>query len=95
MTISDDQIEISRTDEFRLGVDAPVRRSGHLEGSAPIILEGPCGRVELAEGLICARRHVHMTPEDAQAYGVAAGDEVEVAISGGPRDLVFGDVFVT
>lgn len=88
------QIEISRTDEFRLGVDAPIRRSGQVEGSAPIILEGPKGRVELSEGLICARRHIHMTPEDAKAYGVEAGDEVEVAITGGPRDLVFGDVLV-
>ncbi len=88
------QIEVSRTDEFRLGVDAPIRRSGQVEGSAPIILEGPKGRVELPEGLICARRHIHMTPEDAEAYGVEAGDEVEVAIDGGPRDLVFGDVLV-
>jgi len=88
------QIEISRTDEFRLGVDAPIRRSGQVEGSAPIILEGPKGRVELSEGLICARRHIHMTTEDARAYGVKAGDEVEVEITGGPRDLTFGDVLV-
>ena len=88
------QIEISRTDEFRLGIDAPIRRSGQVEGSAPIILQGPKGRVELAEGLICARRHIHMTPEDAAVYGVKAGDEVEVAITGGPRDLTFGDVLI-
>lgn len=88
------QIEVSRTDEFRLGVDAPIRNSGKTEGSAPIILEGPRGRVELPEGLICARRHIHMTPDDAEAYGLKNGDEVEVAITGGPRDLVFGDVLV-
>jgi len=88
------QIEISRTDEFRLGVDAPIRRSGNVEGSAPIIVEGEKGRIELTEGLICARRHIHMTPEDARAYGVEDGDEVEVEIDGGPRDLVFGDVLV-
>ena len=88
------QIEISRTDEYRLGVDAPIRRSGQVEGSAPIILEGPNGRVALSEGLICARRHIHMTPEDAKAYGVKQGDEVEVAVTGGPRDLTFGDVLV-
>jgi len=75
-------------------VDAPIRRSGHVEGSAPIILETEHGRVELSEGLICARRHIHMTPDDAQAYGVAAGNEVEVAVNGGPRDLIFGDVLV-
>ncbi|NND89855.1 MAG: acetate/propionate family kinase, partial [Granulosicoccus sp.] len=52
-----DQVEISRTDEFRLGVDAPVRDSGNVRGSAPITLEGPAGCVSLPEGLICARRH--------------------------------------
>jgi len=88
------QIEVARTDEFRLGVDAPVRRSGHVENSAPIVLQGPKGRVELTEGLICAWRHIHMTPEDAEAYGVENGDEVEVRIAGGPRDLTFGDVLV-
>ncbi|MEW5740018.1 MAG: acetate/propionate family kinase [Myxococcota bacterium] len=88
------QVEVSRTDEFFLGVDAPIRDSGNTEGSAPITLEGPAGTVHLKEGLICAKRHIHMTPEDAQGYGVSDGDEVEVAISGGPRDLVFGDVLV-
>lgn len=91
---SKNQVEVSRTDEFKLGVDAPIRGSGKVEGSAPIILEGPEGTVELSEGLICARRHIHMTPEDAEAFGVTQGDEVEVAITGGPRDLTFGDVLV-
>jgi acetate kinase len=75
-------------------VDAPVRRSGNTAGSAPVTLEGPLATVHLAEGLICARRHIHMTPADARRYGVEHGDEVEVAISGGTRDLVFGDVVV-
>lgn len=91
---SANQVEVSRTDEFSLGVDAPIRRSGQVDGSAPIIVEGPAGRVELGQGLICARRHIHMTPADAEAYGVEDGDEVEVAITGGPRDLTFGDVLV-
>ncbi len=91
---SKNQVEVSRTDEFRLGVDAPIRGSGKVEGSAPIILEGPEGTVELSEGLICARRHIHMTPEDAEHFGVSAGDEVSVAVTGGPRDLTFGDVLV-
>jgi len=89
-----DQIEISRTDEFHLGVDAPVRDSGKVAGSAAITLEGPAGCVELAEGLICARRHIHMHPDDAERFGVADRDEVAVAIVGGPRDLVFGDVLI-
>lgn len=88
------QIEISRSDEFALGVDAPIRRSGYTKDSAPITLEGPKGTVQLDEGLICAWRHIHMQPEDAEAYGVKDGDYVEVAITGGPRDLIFGDVLV-
>ena len=89
-----DQVEISRTDEFHLGVDAPVRRSGSVQGSAPITLEGPKQTVRLKEGLVCAARHIHMTTVDAEAYGVKDGDEVAVAIAGGPRELLFGDVLV-
>lgn len=88
------QVEISRTDEFKLGVDAPIRDSGKVEGSAPITLEGPKGSVTLSQGLICAKRHIHMAPADAERYGVKDGDEVEVALTGGPRDLVFGDVLI-
>ncbi|MBM4362375.1 MAG: acetate/propionate family kinase [Deltaproteobacteria bacterium] len=88
------QVEVSRTDEFKLGVDAPIRDSGNVAGSAPITLEGPAGTLRLEEGLICAHRHVHMSPADAAARGVKDGDEVEIAITGGPRDLVFGDVMV-
>lgn len=91
---SRNQIEISRTDEFVLGVDAPVRDSGKVVGSAPIILEGPKGTVSLEEGLICARRHIHMHPDDAKRYKVNHNDEVEVAINGGPRDLIFKDVLI-
>ena len=88
------QIEVSRTDEFKLGIDAPIRDSGKTGGSAPVIIEGPKGKVSLSEGLICAKRHVHMGPADAEAYGVKDGDEVEIEISGGPRDLTYGDVLV-
>lgn len=91
---SKNQVEVSRTDEFKLGVDAPIRDSGNTEGSAPIVLEGPKGTVALGEGLICAKRHIHMAPADAERFAVRDGDEVEVAITGGPRDLVFGDVLV-
>jgi acetate kinase len=88
------QIEISRTDEFYLGVDAPVRDSGKTKDSAPIIVEGPNGSVSLSEGLICARRHIHMTQDDAKRFGVKNREEVEVAISGGERDLIFADVLI-
>lgn len=89
-----DQVEVSRTDEFKLGVDAPVRDSGKTAGSAPIILEGPAGTLHLPEGLICAKRHIHMAPADAKRFGVQDGDEVDVKIFGGPRDLTFGDVLI-
>ncbi len=89
-----DQIEIARTDEFRLGVDAPIRDSGQIADSAPITLEGPAGTVHLKQGLICARRHIHMHPDDASHFGVKDKDIVEVAITGGPRDLSFGDVLI-
>jgi acetate kinase len=88
------QVEISRTDEFFLGVDAPVRNSGDVASSPGVVLEGPAGRLELSEGLICARRHIHMTPADAERFGVQDRDVVEVAIDSDGRDLVFGDVLV-
>ncbi|MBA2661242.1 MAG: acetate/propionate family kinase [Bradymonadaceae bacterium] len=89
-----DQVEVSRTDEFFLGIDAPVRASGDIEASPGIILEGPDGQIELAKGVICAWRHIHMTPDDAMHFGVRDRDVVEVALGGGDRDLVFGDVLV-
>ncbi len=89
-----DQVEIARTDEFLLGVDAPVRASGDIDNTPGILLEGPAGKVELKNGVICAWRHIHMTPEDAEHFGVDDRDVVEVAITGGDRDLVFGDVLV-
>ena len=91
---SKNQIEVARTDEFKLGVDAPVRDSGDVAQSAPITLEGPAGTVQLHEGLICARRHIHMTPDDAERFGVEDKDVVEVAVDTEGRDLIFGDVLV-
>ena len=93
-TRSKNQIEISRTDEFTLGIDAPVRASGDVVNSPGIIVEGPAGRVELKQGVICAWRHIHMTPEDAEHFGVQDKDVVEVAIDSDARDLIFGDVLV-
>ncbi|HFE44403.1 MAG TPA: acetate/propionate family kinase [Nannocystis exedens] len=90
------QVEISRTDEFHLGIDAPVRASGDVSNSPGITLRGPAGQVQLNEGVICAWRHIHMTPSDAETFGVADRDVVEVAVhsSASGRDLVFGDVMV-
>jgi acetate kinase len=87
------QVEISRTEEFRLGIDAPVRMSGDLSGSPGLILEGPKGQVKLEEGVICAQRHMHMTPEDALRFGLREGDVVSIRVEG-ERSVVFGDVAV-
>ncbi len=72
------QVEVSATDTVRLGVAAPVRLSGDLAGSAPIIIVGPTGAVSLTEGCIVAQRHIHMSPEDAARFGVHDGQVVSV-----------------
>jgi acetate kinase len=89
-----DQVEISRTDEFVLGVDAPVRISGDLANTPGITLEGPRGVTTIPCGLITARRHIHMSPDDARRFGVRDHDVVEVRIDSEGRDLTFGDVTV-
>jgi len=90
---SQTQVEISRTEEFRLGIDAPVRMSGDLAGSPGLILEGPAGQVRLDQGVICAQRHIHMTPEDALRFGLRDQDVVRVRVEG-EREVTFGDVVV-
>jgi acetate kinase len=87
------QVEISRTEEFKLGIDAPVRNSGDIEGTPGVILEGPKGQVKLAQGVICARRHIHMSPEEALSMGLRDHDVVMVKVKG-VRELIFGDVLV-
>ncbi|MFT5993933.1 MAG: acetate kinase [Bradymonadia bacterium] len=93
-TRSKDQVEISATDEFALGLDAPVRASGHTENTPGITLEGPAGRLTLKEGVICAWRHIHMTPADAEAFGVSDKDVVDVEVATEDRTLTYGDVLV-
>lgn len=90
------QVEISRTDEFHLGLDAPVRASGDIKNTPGVILEGTEGRrVELKQGVICAWRHIHMTTDDAEYFGVKDRDVVEVEVGQkGVRSLTFGDVLV-
>ena len=89
-----DQLEISRTDEFYLGIDAPVRASGKVANSPGIKLSGPEGDYFMKEGVICAWRHIHMTPEDAKLLCVEDKDIVDVAIKNGIRPLTFGNVLV-
>jgi acetate kinase len=89
-----DQVEISRSDEFVLGIDAPVRISGDLANTPGITLEGPRGRVRLEHGVVCARRHIHMGPQDAQRLGLADHASVRVRVDSDGRDLTFEDVTV-
>ena len=87
------QVELSLTDARTIGVVAPVRESGDIAGSTGCIIEGPCGRIEIAEGIIAAKRHIHMTPADAEAFGVQDKQIVEVKLNTA-RPLTFGDVVV-
>ncbi len=86
------QVELSATDARSIGVTAPVRESGDIKGSGACKLVGPCGEVELAEGVIIAKRHIHMTVADAEKYGITDKQVVRVAINTEGRSLVFGDV---
>ena len=87
------QVELSYTDARTLGVDAPLRESGDLDGTPGIKLVGPCGEVELTSGAIIAKRHIHMTPEDAAEFGVENGQIVSVKVESG-RSALLGDVVV-
>jgi putative phosphotransacetylase len=87
------QVEISRTDGVRLGIDPPARKSGDVAGSAPITVAGPRGTVVLREGAIRATRHIHMTGRDAEVHGVRDGDLVRVRFPG-PKALTFENVLI-
>jgi acetate kinase len=87
------QIEIALTEQYKLGIHPPIRESGDIKDSPGCKLEGPNGWLELDRGLICALRHVHMTPADALRYGVRDKSIVRVRIEG-DRELIFGDVLV-
>ena len=88
------QVEISLTDARSIGIAAPVRESGDIAGSGACKLVGPCGEVELKEGVIAAKRHIHATPEDAEKLGVKDKDIVSVKVDTDGRSLIFGDVVV-
>ncbi len=86
------QVEVSFTDARTLGVNAPVRESGDVAGSAGCKLVGPAGEVDIAEGVIVAKRHIHLTPDDAAKFGVEDKQVVSVKIDSADRTTVFGDV---
>lgn len=89
-----DQVELSRSDEHVLGLDAPLRLSGDLAQTPGLQIVGPAGCVTLKAGVITARRHIHMSPADATQLGVHDGQAVSVMVDSNGRDLTFGDVIV-
>ena len=87
------QVEISLTDGKTLGLRLPIRQSGDVSDSPGCTLEGPAGRVTLDRGVIAARRHIHLTPEDGKALGVTDGQVVQLQVFSG-RPVIFGDTVV-
>lgn len=90
----DTQVELSLTDARSIGVAAPVRESGDIAGSGACKIVGPCGEVEIAAGVIAAKRHIHMTTADAARMGLADKQVVSVKMPSEGRATVFGDVVV-
>ncbi len=88
------QVEVSLTDARTLGVAAPVRESGDIKGTPGLKIVGPAGEIEIEEGVIAAKRHIHFTPEDAEKFGVSDKQIVSVKIDSADRSTVFGDVVV-
>ncbi|MDD7256385.1 phosphate propanoyltransferase [Bullifex porci] len=89
------QVELSATDARSIGIDAPIRESGDVAGSGACKLIGPKGEVELKEGVIVAKRHIHMTEKDAADFGVTNGEIVNVLIeNGNGRKTIFGDTVI-
>lgn len=90
----DVQVELSATDARTIGVKAPVRESGDIKGSGGCKLVGPKGEIEISEGVIVAKRHIHMTTADAEKFGLSDKQIVSVKVDSPERSLVFGDVVV-
>ena len=87
------QVEIAMTEQFKLGIHPPIRESGDIEDTPGCTLECPSGKVKIKKGVICALRHIHMTPADALRFGVKDRTVVQVRVSG-DRELIFGDVLI-
>jgi acetate kinase len=87
------QVEIAMTEQFKLGIHPPIRESGDIADTPGCTLESATGSVQIDRGVICALRHIHMSPEDALRYGVRDKSFVRVRIAGN-RELIFGDVLV-
>ncbi len=86
------QVELSATDARSIGIAAPIRESGDVAGSGACKIVGPCGEIEISEGVIVAKRHIHLTPADAEELGVQDKDVVWVKLDTDGRSAVLGDV---
>jgi putative phosphotransacetylase len=86
------QVELSATDCRSIGLGIAVKESGDIAGTPGCILQGPCGEVELKEGVIVAKRHIHLTPDAAAEFGVEDKEVVGVKVESDGRSLIFGDV---
>ena len=86
------QVEVALTDARKLGIAAPIRESGDLEGTPGCTLKGPAGEVVIEKGVIAAKRHIHFTPEDGEKFGVKDKQIVRLKIDSDDRSLVFDDV---
>ncbi len=91
---SSTQVELALTDARKVGIAAPIRESGCIEGTPGCKLVGPKGEVEISCGVICAKRHIHLTPDDAKEFGLQDKQVVSVAVQTAERSLTFGDVVV-
>ncbi|MBN1796972.1 MAG: acetate/propionate family kinase [Spirochaetales bacterium] len=92
-TRSQTQIEIAMTEQFKLGIQPPIRQSGDIENSPGITIQGTKGSITTDKGVICAMRHIHMSPEDALSFGLHDKDVVRIRVEG-DRELIFGDVLI-
>jgi len=88
------QVEVSLTDARTLGITVPVRESADTAGSAACTISGPKGSITLSEGVIAAKRHIHLTPDEAAVFGLSDKQVVQVKLTSKGRSLVFGDVVV-
>jgi putative phosphotransacetylase len=86
------QIELSATDARSIGISAPLRESGDVAGSGACKIIGPAGEIEITEGVMVAKRHIHATPAEAEKLGIKDSEIVSVKIDTDGRSLIFGDV---
>ncbi|MBH0229714.1 phosphate propanoyltransferase [Halobacillus yeomjeoni] len=91
---SSNQVEISQTDAFKVGLKPPIRQSGDISGSCPVTIIGPYGSVYLNEGLIIAQAHIHMHTNDAERYGVEDGNVVSIRFENEKRDVHFSKTVI-